>query len=230
MRVAINHLTRMQPGYICVAGIDLDTGRNVRPVLNSRLRRNLLALEGGVFEIGRVVELGVVKYVGRAPETEDYLFDPANAKALEKLSDKQFWNLVSKSAAGSLNEIFGDDLHPQGRGLALSMNKGKVSLGCLRTKTPPILSIAEFFGKERLRVCILDAGTEYWISVTDIRLYEKDQATLKYDQIHRLTQLLRKGEEAVMCVGLARPWLKPGDTERRHWLQLNNIHLKNHPF
>lgn len=217
MRIVINHLTRMQPGYICVAGIDLDTGEHVRPVLTGRLPRRLLTQEGGIFEIGAVVELGAVKYAGRAPETEDYLFNPANAKVVQKLNDKQFWRTISKSAADSLNEVFGDDLQPQGRGLALNLNKGAVSLGCLRTAKPPVLNIAQFFGKDRLRIGIFDAGIEYRISVTDIRLYEKDQVTLKYDEIRRIRQLLHSGEEAIMCVGVSRAWPKPGDSERRHW-------------
>jgi hypothetical protein len=33
MRIVVNHLTRMQPGYICVAGMERQGGRHVRPVL-----------------------------------------------------------------------------------------------------------------------------------------------------------------------------------------------------
>lgn len=52
MKIAVNHLTRMQPGYICVAGIDLETGSHVRPVLPSgRLSAALLRRNGGPFDI-----------------------------------------------------------------------------------------------------------------------------------------------------------------------------------
>ena len=38
MKIVVNHLTRMQPGYICVAGLDFQTNAHVRPVLaGSRL-------------------------------------------------------------------------------------------------------------------------------------------------------------------------------------------------
>jgi hypothetical protein len=33
MLILVHHLTRMQPGFICVAGLDADTERHVRPVL-----------------------------------------------------------------------------------------------------------------------------------------------------------------------------------------------------
>jgi len=226
MRIAINHLTRMKPGYICVAGIDLDTGRHVRPVLAGRLPRSLLRQEGGVFEIGMVVDLGEVRPVGKAPETEDVSFEIKNTRIVDTLDDKQFWAVIGRSARDSFNEIFGDDLQPHGRGLAVSVNHGSASLGCLRTNTTPVLITAEYFGKESLRVRISDAGKEFGLSVTDIRLYEKDQVTLNHAEIQRVTQLLRKGKESLLSVGLSRPWLKPGDNEPRHWLQLNNIHLK----
>lgn len=226
MRIAISHLTRMRPGYICVAGIDLDTGRHVRPVLAGRLPRSLLLQEGGVFEIGSVVELGTVKHVGKAPETEDYLFHPKSARVIDKLDDDQFWTVISESAKGSLREIFGDDLQPQGKGLALKVNGGTASLGCLRTLIPAVLTVTEFFGKDSARVHLNDGEIEARISVTDLRLYEQDQVTLRDVEIHRIAKLLQKGKDTLFCVGLSRAWQKPGDTERRHWLQLNNIHLK----
>jgi len=42
MRLLINHLTRMQAGCICAAGIDLQSGLNVRPVGNRMLSSQLL--------------------------------------------------------------------------------------------------------------------------------------------------------------------------------------------
>ena len=41
MKVVITDLTRMNDDHICVAGIDLDTGHRVRPVLTENTRLNL---------------------------------------------------------------------------------------------------------------------------------------------------------------------------------------------
>ncbi|MGH3145870.1 MAG: hypothetical protein ACRDTR_08730, partial [Rubrobacter sp.] len=71
MRILVNHLTRMQPGYVCVAGLQLDTPNHVRPVLRrGRLTTGLLGLNGGPFDIGAVVVLGPATYAGHAPELE----------------------------------------------------------------------------------------------------------------------------------------------------------------
>ena len=53
MRLLINHLTRMHGGHICLAGVDLETRRHVRPMLaNESLPFYFLARYGGPFEIG----------------------------------------------------------------------------------------------------------------------------------------------------------------------------------
>lgn len=155
---------------------------------------------------------------------------PANARILEKLNRAEFWKVISDVSEGSLRGIFGDALQQQDHGFAISENKGTVSLGCLRITEAPDLETTEFDGKSRVRMHVFDQGMEARLSVTDIRLYEKDQVTPKSSEIERVVQLLRSGEEAILSVGLARAWVKPGDTEPRHWLQLNNIHFRNHSF
>ena len=57
MRIVVNHLTRMQPGYICVAGIDVQDNEHIRPVLGrEQLTVGLLARNGGAFDMGRLVD------------------------------------------------------------------------------------------------------------------------------------------------------------------------------
>ena len=87
MRISVNHLTWMQAGYIGVAGIAQATGEHVRPCLQGiRLRTNLLACNGGPFDMASVVDLGATRHVGEAPETEDHLFDPRKATRVADMS------------------------------------------------------------------------------------------------------------------------------------------------
>jgi hypothetical protein len=41
---------------------------------------------------------------------------------------------------------------------------------------------------------------------------------------------IEAGVESILSLGLTRPWRKQGDTTERHWLQVNNIHLKDDPL
>src|SRR5262245_44337753 len=100
----------MQPGFICVAGIDAKSSTHVRPVLAGRLRPNLLARHGGPFDIGHVVDLGSTTYAGSPPEVEDYRFDPGRAISTQLTSPNQFWDLLRRVCTHTFRDIFGPDM------------------------------------------------------------------------------------------------------------------------
>ena len=72
--------------YICVAGIDPDTGKHIRPTVRGRLSRALLRENGGPFDIAGLVDLGEVIPVGVAPEVEDHFFYHWQARYLDTLT------------------------------------------------------------------------------------------------------------------------------------------------
>jgi hypothetical protein len=128
----------MQPGYICVAGINVQDNEHIRPVLGrARLTVDMLAGNGGAFDVGRLVELGRTQPSGTAPETEDHTFDPGRPVPVRELSPGAFWKLLTAVSCDTLADIFGKDLKAQREGCAVDEGKGNASLGCLRTATPP---------------------------------------------------------------------------------------------
>jgi len=225
VRIVVTHLTRMRAPFICVAGVDLATGDHVRPVLEyGKLERSLLAQQGGLFEIGAVVELGPARCVGRAPEVEDWRFDPTKARKVRHLSTEEMWQWLSLVSRVRLDDIFGDELHQYGKTYVVGLHKGSASLGCLQpVKTPELL--VDSYGKLRLHLC--DASRSVSLPVTDLRLYEDDQMTLRKADVQRLAEQMAKGARVMLCVGLTRPYPKPGDDVERHWLQVNNIHVRD---
>src|SRR5215212_1951511 len=99
MRIVVNHLTRIREGYICVAGIDLETGTHVRPVLErTNLGITLLRKYRGPFDMAAIVDLGTTRYVGKAPELEDYQFVRERAHREEDMQPAEFWGLLQKLA------------------------------------------------------------------------------------------------------------------------------------
>ena len=115
MRIVVNHLTRMQKGFMCVAGVDVSTGEHVRPLLRRQMRTSLLAHHGGVFEIGSVVDLGSVCNIGQRPELEDRQFVVENASRQGEMDANGFWQLLTRLAKPRLVEIFSKDLERRGR-------------------------------------------------------------------------------------------------------------------
>lgn len=95
MTLAINHLTRMERGFICVAGVDLQMNRHVRPVLaGTRLGKGLLKKNGGPFDIGCVAELHHPQPTPTKPETEDHEFNAAAVRRHPDMDAAAFWKLL----------------------------------------------------------------------------------------------------------------------------------------
>ncbi len=225
MRITVNHLTRMQPGYICVAGIDPESGRHVRPVLaGGRLHTSLLAKAGGLFDIAAVVDLGATQHHGHRPETEDHLFTPANASVIDDLTQTRFWKMLKDSSAPDLRSIFGSDLRSYGTSAVVDVNAGEASLGCLRLETRPSI-VVNSWGK--IRAHVTDGEFDLDLSVTDLRLYREDYQTPRRKLVGEIEKRIEEGVPVILAVGLTRPFRKRGDTRSYHWLQVNNIHLKD---
>ncbi|MBI2192003.1 MAG: hypothetical protein HYU36_08470 [Planctomycetes bacterium] len=227
MRIVVNHLTRMRPGRICVAGIDVSTGEHVRPVLETtQLGRDMLVRSGGPFDIASVADLGATRHVGKPPETEDHVFDPKGATQAKVVAADKFWKLLMKIGKPTLAGIFGPALEARTPGCAVDLGQGNASLGCLIPASAPEIWVD---GWDKIRIELTDGTLTPNLSVTDLRLYEDDQKTPRRKLVERIATRIKKGVGVVVAVGLARPWQKPGDTERRHWLQVNNIHLEDDP-
>jgi hypothetical protein len=228
MQILVNHLTRMQPGYFCAAGIDLETGTHVRPVLRrGRLTTDLLSTNGGPFDIGSVLDLGPTTNAGHAPELEDHRFDTAGVRWLYDDGADDYWDALEAVARESLEEIFGPALELWDESGTVDLGEGHASLGCLRPEKQPWMYV-DHRGTVRLVLDYLMPSVD--LSVTDLRLYERDGRTPRRDLVRSVQKRLEAGVETILSVGLTRPWRKWNDDAERHWLQLNNIHLKDDPL
>jgi hypothetical protein len=228
MRILVNHLTRMQPGYFCVAGIDPGTGSHVRPVLrHGRLTTDLLRTGGGPFDVGSVVDLGPVAHTGHAPELEDYRFDPSGARWLHDEGPEDYWDALERVAQVSLEGIFGTALELWDESGTVDVGEGQASLGCLKPEKQPWMYV-DHRGTVRLVLDYLIPSVD--LAVTDLRLYERDGRTPRRELAASVQRRLKAGVGTILSVGLTRPWRKWNDDAERHWLQLNNIHLEDDPL
>ena len=180
MRILINHLTRMHGGHICLAGIDLETRRHVRPLLaNEPLPFYLLARYGGPFEMARIIDLGSPRHTPDPPHLEDHVFVPSRAKVDRLAAAQEFWKLLEELQSTGLHEIFGPRLQELGNGhWGTALGQGLSSLGLLRPAAPPELYLVPSRdGTPRIRMRLTDGRIHADISVTDLRLYAHDHAT-----------------------------------------------------
>jgi len=232
VRIVVNHLTRMAEGFICVAGVDPETRKHVRPVLAGKgVSKTLLDTYGGPYNIGAYVDLGAVSDCGFAPEVEDHQFSPRRATKILDASPARFWAMLQQMSKRNLRAIFGAELDLRqvrgGYSCALPKNKGIASLGCLNPTERPKLWI-DPFGKVRALVC--DGQFNCSVPVTDLRLYEKDHQTPRRGILDELNKRIFRGIQVILSVGVGQPYQRTGDTVERHWLQVNNFHLLDDPL
>ena len=231
MKIVVNHLTRMRAGYICVAGLDVETGQHVRPVLGGvNLGTSLLARHGGPFDIAALVDLGRAAAVGHPPETEDWRFERAQARRSGYVPADKFWDLLSKVAQPNLTAIFGPALKSHGQGLVVAPGSGQASLGCLRPSVRPQLILSPE-GKVRTVFTFPKNNRTLDLAVTDLRLYDyKDgRYTPKAGVIAQVAQRIEHGVDLILSVGLGRAYAPLEGGPAQHWLQVNNLHLADDP-
>ena len=228
MKVVINHLTRMQSGYICAAGVDVHAKQHVRLMpARGHLRPELLAAHGGLFDMAVILEVGPTKRIGAPPEIEDREFDLRQTKFLGVLAPHRFWNMLTQMAQPKLTDIFGDALRARSSGsCAVEAGKGKASLGCLTPARPPELLLRQRPDKPaQVRLRVSDGQFDLDLAVTDIRLYGPDHATPDIEAIEAVASRLRS-ETVILSVGLTRPYTPSDNLAPMHWLQVNNIHFR----
>jgi hypothetical protein len=231
MQILINHLTRMQPGLICTAGIELETGRHIRPVAGQPLSRALLASEGGMLELGRVIDLGPTEFCGRVPEIEDRRFSPEQARVVDEACPNRLWELSAEVATDKLRSIFGSDLEwhnhsPHYPGTAvIAEHSGIRSLGCYWAEQAE-LKIVERNEGRKVRLTFVEGDLQFSVAVTDIRCYQADHITPDEPAIADLAQRIAGQARTLVSIGLSRASRYSEDQPMRHWLQVNNIHTK----
>lgn len=231
MILLVNHLTRMHAGHVCVAGIDLHTVRHVRPVpVRDALGIDCLARHGGPFDMARSVDLGNARPAPDPPHVEDHLFDPARAKLLQDVPPENFWHLLERLSHARLADLFGPELRHQGRArYGTPLRKGRASLGCLRPSTPPQLYLAPRAGKPQVRMRFCDGRLAADAGVTDLRLFGPDHAAPDAARVKTLAARIERSEGVILGLGLTRKFRRSPQDPYVHWLQVNNVHLKEEP-
>jgi hypothetical protein len=229
MKIVVNHLTRMRGERICVAGVDWEMAEHVRPVTSatSPLTRELLRSNGGIFEVGALVDLGPVAACGHPPETEDHRFSPSSASYESTLAGDQYLELLNIVSSESLEEGFGPDLERASKWkYAVPVGRGARSLAVIRPSVRSRLTVDDSFERPRVVLEFRDVEPQTYVPVTDLRFYAADQVTILRDVVESVDSRLRRGVDAFIMFGLGRPWERDPD---HHWLQVNGICLADQP-
>lgn len=232
MRIVINHLTRMVPGFICVAGISVEINQHIRPVCNRvMLPLRWSSIHGGVFGIGNVVDLGLVRDRSERPEVEDREFREQHLRYLDRLPPTNFWSLLDEHHDTRLQRIFGPELTLVGQSCTTDCGTGQASLGVIVADHLERLYLGSRGG---VRLAFHIGRAHLDLSVSDLRFYAMDDGsttwTVDQNRLESVAYALETGVPAILSVGLTRAFKRNSIDTSRHWLQVNNIHLANDPL
>ena len=225
MQVLITEVTRMERGYICVAGINRGTGSRVRPVLSggARIPLTWVSSLGGLIDNKRVLEIGDGPRVGKSPEVEDVLTSSTQLRLVTRLSDEEFLTALRGTSHLDARSAFGPELkqHVNGHNYVSAEGTGTLSLAIQANPRDTVEVFLTNFGRIRAR---WRDGME--LSVTDLRLYQPDGSTPNEERVATLSKALKDGPGFV-AFGLTRAMSLPrsGDPSTYHWLQVNAIHV-----
>jgi len=235
MKIVVTHLTRMQRGTVCVAGLDVETGRHIRPIQPMGvLQSRMTAPRGGPFDMATIVDLGTIRPVPSPPEVEDVEITWWHARAVDLVEPALFWETLQFVARPTLRELFGPALRTVGRSgrqrAVTDLKTGAASLGVLRPLRRPRLTLdRKPDGREVVRMQVWDGEIRLDLSVTDLRLYADDGGRPETERVREIAARLDRGAPVLLGVGLTRPFAaRPSETPV-HWLQVNNLHLEDDP-
>lgn len=222
MRIVVNHLTRMTDQRICVAGVDVDGYRHVRPVTGPEhlLTRTLLRENGGPLGVGALVDLGKVKARPTRPQTEDHEFSPRRARCVREVTAEEYLELLGVVSHHDVETAFGPDLVAvRPRKLVVPVDQGNRSLAVV-----PLAEARLRIKYEKLYLVLSPPMIAAEIRVTDIRFYDGD-LKIRGDVVKDVNRRLAAGVKAYAMLGLARAIPDEDRDGEVHWLMANGICL-----
>lgn len=238
MRVTINHLTKMAPGFVCVAGIEQGTGKHIRPLTNRQLRLEHIESSGGVFGLGAIVDLGRVRVDAKPPEIEDRRCLEHRLSRSGTVGADAFRTLLQSAAQNRLQRIFGPELERIGESCALPKGAGIASLGVLRVPAVDDLIVEQresVRGRYHTLRLLMSVGRyAFRLPITDLRFARPGENGMSWDidrdVVDDIRARLMRQSEILLSVGLSRPFQRSVADVPRHWVQVNNIHLDDDPL
>lgn len=219
--VLILDLTEMSGVNVCIAGIDLKSGKTVRLSTPSTTRHTVRSLRKLL--PGDVLHLDWEADRKReAPHTEDAIWKQLTARKIKVLSFAEVSAIVQRDAAHGITDAFGEPWFTSSNGnSAWQPAQGTRSLASVIVRSVGV----EEDRQKKPRIHLLDASGRQWPDVPLQDLQAKLHATECDSCDSHYLQNLRAdfaADNTIVRVGLARPFKHPVHPEAC-WLQVTNV-------
>ncbi|GAB4535929.1 MAG: hypothetical protein Fur0020_03620 [Thermodesulfovibrionia bacterium] len=230
MEVLITDLTYMHGG-VCIAGINIETLENIRPVLKFGHIQKDFVDRNNIYP-GALIRFDFLHKKSNPPHIEDHVFEPANVEFIKYLTQADWTNILDSCAFLSLASAFNN----------LIVDKKGVSPGA-KTSSLAVIKVdsikMNFFDSDKgallpfkTRVSFTSGGDTYHLPVTDLQFIDYcinrfDSGIARNKLKNDLEEFINDSEYIYLRIGLTRPFKKAEDADELCYLQVNGIYSDN---
>lgn len=230
MKIIITDLTRFQnPEIVCLAGIDPDSGKCIRPMLANGTKLDYFAFKSvkshkvvpGSYLTGNFVPVDNPP----RPHIEDCKSE-GRVRVTGTASGADFQSVLEESSSRSIRKAFG--ARPDGRRYPIDQAP-TISIVTLRIDDPGAqfrLIVDSKYGPPKFKAHVIDSdGFELsWLPVTDLGFSDHIVSVLAQDPtLSQLNAFLWSQKLLYLRLGLTREW-GPSPDKTGYWVQLNGIY------
>lgn len=176
-----------------------------------------------------ILSFNFVGEMRKPPHIEDRIFltDPLPAR-VGALNSAGAVEVLRGNCFRSIDEVFEGYLTD---GKYILPGTPTRSLGTIRPERVEWFAFPEIGGKLKYRISFKEkTGRRCTFQATDLRFRNFVETELKKKNMSekrfaaRLMKAVQSTKEVYLRIGLARPWLKEGESEKRCYVQINGIH------
>lgn len=219
-KIIITDLTRFNNDKeVCTAGIDMETGRCVRPW--PYLQKDVCLknkIEPGAILSGKFSPKDNLHF----PHVEDMVYSDLMLDGVSETDD--FKKALSYGMFDSIEEGFEIEL-PNGNRCIPYTHEVSRSIISINVKPDSINLVEDTrFGKYKLKFRVTDMSGRTFsnVPITDLGFF--NYAKQNTDKITEINQLIHSQDEVILRVGLARRWKQPDTDNDGYWIQVNGIY------
>lgn len=220
-KIIITDLTRFSnKEKLCVAGIDVDTYKCIRPIpyLQTNRCRELKMLPGAILT-GDFSS----HYNTEMPHSEDMSYK--NLKFNGHCSSGEFREILSKSAYQSIEDGFGVSLDNGQKYIPRKENPTK-SLITLSVNPQSFQIVQDQYNLSKIKVHVTDnTGKEFrFLPITDFGLHKyAEKHYQEAGNYSNINNLIRSQEELLLRIGISR-FYEAQSGKAGFWIQVNGIY------
>lgn len=229
IELTITDISRMSPGFICVAGID-PTGRTIRPQYHThRISDGWCCVDGRFIRPFTRVALELETPRSIPPHTEDWYAVDEPPRILGDCTDGEKLELLKATCSNDITSIFDVEIqHVDGQGTFIYSNTGYRSLGTVHAQHVFGFQHRLFDGRRDYRLHFIDqGGSEYRLKAVDITFqtyvdHLRVCHRFSTDEVEKFVDNHVFAHHTIyLRVGLARGWANYPD---RCYLQITGIY------